>query len=76
MVPYVDIIGLCHSVAILLEIYVMWHKCHVSWLRFHFQTNANHDTLSIDFGFMLPKMRAYVFFEKMSKSTVSNMHCL
>ena len=37
MVPYVDIIGLCHSVAILWEIYVMRPKCHVRWLRFHFK---------------------------------------
>ena len=29
MEPYVDIIGQCHSVAILREIYVMPHK----WLR-------------------------------------------
>ena len=36
MVPYVDIIGLSHSVEILLEIYVMQRKCHVMWLRFHF----------------------------------------
>ena len=28
MVPYVDIICLCHSVAILLEIYEMQHKYH------------------------------------------------
>ena len=37
MVPYVDIISPCHSSAILWEIYVMWHKCHVSWLHFHFK---------------------------------------
>ena len=37
MVPYVDIIGLCLSVANLWEIYVMWPKCHVRWLRFHFK---------------------------------------
>ena len=36
-VSYVDIIGLCHSVAILFEIYVMRPKCHVRWLRFHFK---------------------------------------
>ena len=36
-VSYVDINGLCHSVAILLEIQVMPHKCHVRWLRFHFK---------------------------------------
>ena len=35
MVSYVDIFGLCHSVAILWEIYVMRSKCHVMWLRFH-----------------------------------------
>ena len=34
MVPYVDIIGLGHSVAILEEIYVMRRKCHVRWLHF------------------------------------------
>ena len=33
MVYYVNIIDLCHSVAILWEIYVMRHKCHVRWLR-------------------------------------------
>ena len=37
MVPYVDIIGVCHSVAILLEIHVLRHKCHVRWLRSHFK---------------------------------------
>ena len=37
MVAYVDIIGLCHSVAILLEIYVMRPKSKVRWLRFHFK---------------------------------------
>ena len=40
MVSYVDIIGSCHSVAILWEIYVMRVKCHVRWLRFHF--NKKH----------------------------------
>ena len=37
MVPYVDIIGLCPSLAILWEIYVIRHKCNVRWLRFHFK---------------------------------------
>ena len=37
MVPYVNIIGLCHSVPILWEIYIMRRKCHVMWLRFHFK---------------------------------------
>ena len=37
MVPNVDMIGLCSSVAILWEIHVMQHKCHVRWLRFHFK---------------------------------------
>ena len=37
MVPYVDIICLCHSVAILLYIYVMRQKWHVKWVRFHFK---------------------------------------
>ena len=31
MVPYIYMIGLCHSVAILR------HKCRVRWLRFHFK---------------------------------------
>ena len=35
MVSYVDLIGLCHSIVFLWEIYVMRHKCHVSWLCFH-----------------------------------------
>ena len=30
-------IGLCPSVANLLEIYVMRPKCQVRWLRFHFK---------------------------------------
>ena len=47
MVPYVDIIGLCHSVAILQEIYVMQHKYHVRWHNFHFKRNANYETWSI-----------------------------
>ena len=37
MVPYLDIIGLCHSVAILWEIYAMRPKEHLLWLRFHFK---------------------------------------
>ena len=37
MVSYVNIIGLCHSVAILWEIYVMRPECHVRWLRSHFK---------------------------------------
>jgi hypothetical protein len=35
IVTYVDIIGLCHSVAIFWEVYVMRHKCHVWWHNFH-----------------------------------------
>ena len=37
MVSYVDMIGLCHSVAILQEIYEMQPKTHVMWQRFHFK---------------------------------------
>ena len=37
IVPYVDIIGICHIVAILWEIHVMRHKYHVRWLHFHFE---------------------------------------
>ena len=37
MVPYVDIIGLCHSIAILWKIYVRW-------LRFLFKRHANNGT--------------------------------
>ena len=37
MVSYVDMIGLCHSVTILRETYVMRLKCHVRWLPFHFK---------------------------------------
>ena len=37
MIPYGDIIGLCHSVAILWEIYVVRHKCHVRWHYSHFK---------------------------------------
>ena len=37
MLLYVDIIVLCHSVAILREIYVMRSKCHVKWLSLHFK---------------------------------------
>ena len=49
LVLYVDIIGLCHSVAILWEIYVMRHKYHqVAVLSF--QANANYGTWSIDFA--------------------------
>ena len=40
MVPNVDIIGLYHSLAILWEIYVMRHICHVSWNNFHFKRMA------------------------------------
>ena len=37
MVSYVDIIVLCYTVAILRDIYVMWPKCQVKWLCFHFK---------------------------------------
>ena len=37
MVPYVDRVDLCHSFAILWEIYVMRHKYHVRWCNFHFK---------------------------------------
>ena len=37
MVSYVDKIGLCQSVAILGEIYMMQPKFHMMWLRFHFK---------------------------------------
>ena len=37
MVSYVDIIGLCHSVPILLKKIVMRPKCHVRGLRFQFK---------------------------------------
>ena len=48
MVPYIDIIGLCHSVAIVCEFHVMRHKWHeVAALTF--QTHANYGTWSIDF---------------------------
>ena len=30
-------ISLCYIVAILWEIYLTWHQCHVRWLRFHFE---------------------------------------
>ena len=35
IVPYVDIIGLCHSVAILREIYVMRRKCYMRCHNYH-----------------------------------------
>ena len=36
MVPYVDIIGLCHVVSQFYDkSIVMRRKCHVMWLRFH-----------------------------------------
>ena len=53
IVSYVEIIGLCHSVAIFWEIYVMRPKCHVRWLRFHFN-HYNCGTWSIDFDFYRP----------------------
>ena len=37
-VPYVDIIGLCHRVAISWEIYVIRLKCHVMWLDLFHET--------------------------------------
>ena len=37
MVSYWHKNGLWHSVAILWEIYVMRHKCHVRWHNFHFK---------------------------------------
>ena len=47
MVPYVKMIGLDHSVAILSEIYVM--SCEVAALPF--QAHANYGTWSIDVGY-------------------------
>ena len=50
MVFYEDIIGLCHSVAILKEIYVMRPKCHLRWLRFNLKrmliTGLGQETLA------------------------------
>ena len=37
MEPDVEIIGLCHSVAIISEIYVTQHKCQMRWHNFHFK---------------------------------------
>ena len=37
IVPYIGIICLCHSVAILWKIYLMQHKCHVRWHNLHFK---------------------------------------
>ena len=37
MVPYVDIIVICHSVAIVAEIYVMRHKYNERWKNFNFK---------------------------------------
>ena len=42
MVPNVDMIGLCQSVTMLLEIQVMRHKCH-------FQAHSHCGTWLIDF---------------------------
>ena len=47
MVSYVDIIGLCHSVTILWEIYVKRYNCHVRWHNFYY------GTWSIDFFLLL-----------------------
>ena len=45
-----NMIVLCHSVAILVEIYLMWPRCHNRWLLFHFKCMlANYGTWSIDF---------------------------
>ena len=46
MVSYVDISYLCYSVAILLEIYMMWRKCHVRWLCFHSSTCLLRDLVN------------------------------
>ena len=48
MVHYVDKVGLCHSVAILLEIYVMWRH------NFHFQ--AYYETACRVVGAYPPSM--------------------
>ena len=55
MVPYVDIIGLCYSVTILWEIYVICdiNGCEVAYLLF--QANANYGTWSIhSYHYRLP----------------------
>ena len=56
MLPYIDIIGLCHSVEILWEI----DGCEVATLPF--QANANYVTWSIDyFVFVSLFLIAYYF---------------
>ena len=51
MVPYVDIIGLCHRVEILCESYVRQPRriCDVAALPF--QAHANYGTWPIDFAY-------------------------
>ena len=63
MVPYVDISGVCHSIVILWEIYVMRRKCHVMWLRFHFKhmliTGLGQLTLTFSHSFGSPTNHIY-----------------
>ena len=48
MIPYVDIIGLCHSIAILWEIYdATYMSCEVTSVPF--QAQVNYGTWLIDF---------------------------
>ena len=52
MVPYVDMIGLCHNVAILLE--SMWcgvNVCDAAALPY--QAHANYGICPIDFGYYI-----------------------
>ena len=61
MVPYVDIIGICHSVEILLEIYVMRP----------FQAIASYSTLLIDFG-LIGKIPIHIKFTKVGRPYLSS----
>ena len=74
----VDMIGLCHSVAILWEIYVMQHKCNERWLTaLPFQANANYGTWSIDFGhslFLYLKPMVWFFFV-IPAYGIKSIHC-
>ena len=56
MVPYVDIIGLCHSVAILLDIFVMHVYVKLRGIN-SFQAHADYGTWSIDFDKTISKVK-------------------
>ena len=57
MVPYVEIIGLCHSITILGEIYVMWHNFHFKRMQITGLCQQSLNLIQDIIDFVLKKRR-------------------